>query len=214
VNTSEQINEVATALAKAQGELKNPVKSAENAHFRNRYADLATGLDAIRPILSKHGIVLTQMTFMDGDMVMLDTRIVHGASGQWFRSTYPVGRFPMKHQEVGSAITYARRYAGFAIVGIAGADDDDDGNEAQKVDMRAAPKPAPTPRFSDNDSATLLAEMQDTLALCGSVESVEAWGRANKSNKAKLAKQHQEAISAMYRERLADVSEPSQIAAE
>ena len=46
MNTSEQINDIATALAKAQGELKNPVKAEENSHFRNRYADLASGLDA------------------------------------------------------------------------------------------------------------------------------------------------------------------------
>jgi hypothetical protein len=208
MNTSEQINEVAAALAKAQGELKNPAKAAENPHFRNRYADLAGGLDAIRPVLSRHGLALTQMTYMDGEMVMLETRLAH-ASGQWMRATYPVGRFPMKHQEVGSAITYARRYSGFAICGIAGADDDDDGNEAQKVDMRAAPKAAPAPqRISDDESAELLAEMQDSLAMCESPDSVKAWAVANKANKARLNAKHQEAISAIYRDRLADVSQP------
>jgi hypothetical protein len=213
VNTSEQINDIATALAKAQGELRNPVKVAENSHFRNRYADLASGLDAIKPVLSRHGLALSQMTFIEGDMMLLDTRLMHAGSGQWLRSTYPVGRIPMKHQEAGSAITYARRYAGFAICGIAGADDDDDGNEAQKVDMRAAPQPT-APRFTEQDSAELLAEMQDSLAMCESPDSVKAWAKANQANKARLNAKHQEAISATYRDRLADVSEPPAQAAE
>lgn len=205
MNTSEHINEIAAALAKAQGELKNPAKAAENSHFHKRYADLACGLDAIRPVLSRHGLALTQMTYMDAEMVMLETRLAH-SSGQWLRATYPVGRFPMKHQEVGSAITYARRYSGFAICGIAGADDDDDGNEAQKVDMRAAPTPAPAQTLDEAASADLLAKMQDSLAMCDSADSVKAWAKANQTHKAKLRAEHAQVIGAIYRDRLADVS--------
>jgi hypothetical protein len=211
MNTSEQINDIATALAKAQGELKNPVKAAENSHFRNRYADLASGLDAIKPVLSKHGLALTQMPYVDGEMMLLDTRLMHAGSGQWLRSTYPIGRIGMKHQEAGSAITYARRYAGFAICGIAGADDDDDGNEAQKVDTRPAQNQTPAP-LTPKGSADLLAIMQDALAMCESPDSVRAWAKANAASKNRLVGEHQEIISAMYRDRLADVSQP--IAAE
>lgn len=208
MNTSEQIGEIATALAKAQGELKNPVKSAENPHFRNRYADLASGLDAIKPVLSRHGLALSQMPFIEGDMMLLDTRLIHAGSGQWLRSVYPIGRVGMKHQEAGSATTYARRYSGFAICGIAGADDDDDGNEAQKIDTRPAPaRPVPA-RVNDNESAVILAEMQDSLAMCDSPDSVKAWAKANQTRKARLTAQHAEAISAIYRDRLADVSQP------
>jgi hypothetical protein len=207
MNTSEQIGELAVALSKAQGELRNPVKGAENPHFRNRYADLASGLDAIRPVLSKHGLALAQMTFIEGDMLMLDTRLIHAGSGQWLRSVYPVSRLGMKHQEGGSSMTYARRYAGFSLVGIAGADDDDDGNEAQKVDTKPAPK-VERARLTLEESGELLAIMQDSLALCESRDSVTAWAKANQSDKALLLPKHQEIISAMYRDRLADVSQP------
>lgn len=207
MNTSEQIGDIAAALAKAQAELKNPAKTSENPHFRNRYADLASGLDAIRPVLSKHGLALAQMTFVEGDMLLLDTRLIHAGSGQWLRSVYPVSRLGMKHQEGGSSMTYARRYAGFALVGIAGADDDDDGNEAQKVDTRPA-----GPKVTKESSAKLLAVMQDSLAMCDSPDSVKAWAKANVAAKATLLPEHQEIIGAMYHERLADVSEP--IAAE
>ena len=211
-NTSEQIDAIAGALAKAQGELRNPAKTSENPHFRNRYADLAGGLDAIRPVLSKHGLALSQLTFIDGDMLMLDTRLIHAGSGQWLRSVYPVSRLGMKHQEGGSSMTYARRYSGFAIVGIAGADDDDDGNEAQKVDTRPTPKKVEPANMSGDESAKVLAVMQDALAMCESADSVKAWAKANAETKRRLILDHQEVITAMYRDRLADVSQP--IAAE
>jgi hypothetical protein len=151
MHTSEQIDQIATALAKAQGEMQNPAKDSKNPHFKSKYADLSAGLNAVRPILSKNGIAVVQMTRMDGEVMMLDTRLAH-SSGQWIESAYPVCRFPAKQQEAGSALTYSRRYSLFAMVGIAG--EDDDGNEASETDTpapprrespRAAPRPASTP---------------------------------------------------------------------
>lgn len=147
--TSEHINEVAGALAKAQGEIQNPHKASENPHYRSRYADLAGGLVTIRPTLAKHGLSVVQMTHLDGDMVTLHTRLLH-SSGQWLESVYPVCR-TTDHQKMGSALTYSRRYALFALVGVAGDDDDDDGNSAATARGGApkadkAPAPAPAPR--------------------------------------------------------------------
>lgn len=127
MQTSENINEIATALAKAQGEIQNPAKNRVNPHFKSKYADIADGLDVIRPTLSKFGIAFVQATELHEDMVILRTRMIH-TSGQWLESTYPVGRF-VKHQELGASLTYAKRQALFSIVGVAG-DDDDDGNSA------------------------------------------------------------------------------------
>ncbi len=128
MQTSEHINELAAALSKAQAEIENPTKNTTNSHFKSRYADLAGGLTTIRPTLAKHGLSVTQLTSADGDMVTLHTRLMH-SSGQWLEATYPVCRLG-KHQEMGSALTYARRYALFAAIGVAGEDDDDDGNTA------------------------------------------------------------------------------------
>jgi hypothetical protein len=146
MRTSEQIDQIATALAKAQGAIQNPAKDSENPHFKSKYADLSGGLNVVRPILSQNGIAVVQMTRMDGDLMMLDTRLAH-SSGQWIESDYPVCRFPAKQQEVGSALTYARRYSLFAAAGIAG--EDDDGNEASKSETPAPPRreaPRPAPR--------------------------------------------------------------------
>ncbi len=132
MNTSEQITELAKALAAAQAEIRNPKKDAVNPHFKSNYTDLAGGLDCVRPVLAQHGLSIIQSTGMDGDMMMLTTRLLH-SSGQWIESVYPVAKFPAPHQQVGSALTYSRRYSLFAMVGVAGTDDDDDGNAANTV---------------------------------------------------------------------------------
>lgn len=141
MNTSENFGELAAALAKAQGEMENPAKDAENPFFHNKYADMASGLNVIRPALSKHGLCVVQVTRMDDDFLMLDTRLIH-ASGQWIEATYPVCKFPAEQQKAGSALTYVRRYSLFALVGIAG-EAEDDGNEASKKPTESPKRPPP-----------------------------------------------------------------------
>jgi hypothetical protein len=202
MNTSEQIDQIAKAMAKAQATIENPAKDKVNPHFKSKYADLAAGLDCIRPALSANGIAIFQATEVIDDGVILRTRLAH-MSGQWIESTYPVSKFA-KHQEMGAALTYAKRQALFALVGVCG-DEDDDGNEAQKTDTRAAPR---SPNTAQKDSESLLGVMQDALYMCESPDSVKAWAAANKPAKAKLLPEHQDLIGAMYRERLADVTQP------
>ena len=133
MNTSEQISELAAALAAAQGAMKNAVMNRTNPHFKSRYADLAAIWDAARQPLSANGLAVVQ-TIGDG---VLHTRLLH-TSGQWIASEHPL---PMagRPQEIGSALTYARRYSLSALIGIA-ADEDDDANAAEKV-HRANGKP-------------------------------------------------------------------------
>lgn len=211
MQTSEKIDLIATAMAKAQAVITNPAKDKTNPHFKSKYADLASGLDCIRPALSANAIAIFQATEIVDDGVILRTRLVH-TSGQWLESTYPVSKFA-KHQEMGAALTYAKRQALFSLVGVCG-DDDDDGNEAQKADTRASPsEPGKNDvSLTPASSSELLSVMQDALAMCESPDSLKAWAKANKGNKALLIPKHQEIISAMYRDREADVSQP--IAAE
>jgi len=125
---SAEINEIAGALAAAQAVIKNPDKTKVNPHFKSKYADLATGLDCIRPALSANGIAIVQATEIGRDgMLTLVTRLVH-SSGQYFGCTYPVAA-GLDHQKLGAALTYAKRQALFTIVGVCG-DDDDDGEAA------------------------------------------------------------------------------------
>jgi hypothetical protein len=132
---SETIGAIAAALAKAQGELTNPEKSL-TATIRSafpregdrtfRYASLASGLDIVRKSLGQHEIATVQTTAIDQDsgQIRLTTLLAH-ASGEWISSDWPVcaiSEMAMPHR-MGAALTYARRYALFALVGIAGEDD-------------------------------------------------------------------------------------------
>ena len=125
---SEAIAELAAALSKAQGQMENATMNKVNPHFRSRYADLASVLDAVRGPLSANGLAVTQvMELRDAGMV-LRTVLMH-ASGQWLATEYPLPLIAKPH-EMGSALTYARRYSLAALV-CNSADEDDDANAAQ-----------------------------------------------------------------------------------
>ena len=121
---SENINEIATALAKAQGEIKGATKDSENPHFKTRYADLASVWEACRAALSANGIAVIQAPTIDSEgNVCVETLLCH-SSGQWMRSDLSVRPAKADAQAVGSVITYLRRYALAAMVGVAPEDDD------------------------------------------------------------------------------------------
>lgn len=127
MNKSDEINDLATALSKAQGEIENASKNSTNPHFKSKYADLAEILNTARPVLSKHGLSITQMPSYDAGHVSVETLLMHG-SGQWVSSTVSAPVTKQDAQGVGSAITYCRRYALAAVCGLA--QEDDDGNAA------------------------------------------------------------------------------------
>ena len=129
------IAQLAAALAKAQIELVNPVKTLTGVIDRwgtgnegqsYRYAPLSAGLDIVRQTLCKHELAVIQTTEVDREsgMVMLTTTLAHG-SGEWVSALWPVCRTAdmTNPKLMGSALTYARRYALFTLVGIAGEDD-------------------------------------------------------------------------------------------
>lgn len=133
--TSEHIGILAAAMAEAHGELGNPKKSKNakiatkaGSTFTYEYADLAQGLHVIRKAFSKVGITFFQIPMVERDWIILRTRIVH--SDQWIEGEMPVARIGTNPQEIGSAMTYAKKQALFAMAGICGADDDDDGDAA------------------------------------------------------------------------------------
>jgi hypothetical protein len=135
--SSESVAALASALAKAQAELINPEKSL-TATIRTgrpgenersfRYAPLSSGLDIVRKTLGQHEIATLQTTAIDqtAGMVNLTTMLAH-ASGEWIASDWPVCPIAetANPQRMGAALTYARRYAVFTLVGIAGEDDID-----------------------------------------------------------------------------------------
>jgi hypothetical protein len=157
MTTSESINEIAAALAKAQASMKNAALNKVNPHFRSKYADLAGIRDTVVPVLATNGIAVVQTIEPTDTSAVVITRLVH-LSGQWVESCCPVlGAGDM--QKMGSAITYARRYSLSAICGIA-ADEDDDANAA--VQQPAKPVAvAKVPEGFDNWLADLEAVAED-----------------------------------------------------
>ncbi len=141
MQTSESINEMAAALAKAQGEMSGAVKDAANPFFKSKYADLASVWEACRGPLTKHGIAVVQSPSADGLRVSVDTLLLH-TSGQWMRGTVSVNAKEDSPQAVGSAITYLRRYALQSFAGVAPEDDDAEAAQGRgkALAIPAAPK--------------------------------------------------------------------------
>src|SRR5574343_335134 len=128
VSRSETVGTLFAALAKAQGAMEAAIKDSENPHFKSAYADLASVWDACRGALSANDLAVIQMPSAYGNVVTVSTYLGH-SSGEWIEGKLTLLARSSSPQDVGSAITYARRYGLSAAVGVA-PDDDDDGNAA------------------------------------------------------------------------------------
>jgi ERF superfamily len=209
---SESIGTIAAALAKAQAELTNPEKSLV-ATIRSpfpregdrtfRYAPLSSGLDIVRKGLGRHEIATIQTTAIDKDagLLRLTTVLAH-SSGEWISSEWPVCAIAdmASAQRMGAALTYARRYALFTLVGIAGEDDLDAPNicvpapvtgaaaagsstggpqlrprtQAEQKTHGAAKTASPTVLLAE-ESAALRDRLLDELAELASQDSATTW---------------------------------------
>jgi hypothetical protein len=125
--TSESIGKLAEALAKAQGVMEGASKDSNNPFFKSKYSSLSAVWDACRKPLADNGLMVVQATDADPDMVVVDTRLCH-SSGEWIQGRLVMKPVKADPQGIGSCLTYARRYALSAMVGIA--PEDDDGNAA------------------------------------------------------------------------------------
>jgi hypothetical protein len=158
MNTSESINELAAALAVAQGRMIGAVKSSSNPHFRSQYSDLASVIEAIRVPFAEHGLSFTQGLgqLIDGQLHMT-TRIMH-SSGQWIEvhGSIPVTGKAINAQALGSAATYLRRYQLAALAAVPSIDDD--GNAACAPSEAA--QETPSSQHTRNELKALLEATQ------------------------------------------------------
>ena len=124
MNHSESIAKLATALSIVQGKLSHAKKDSANPFFKSKYADLESVWDACRSLLAENGLCVMQFPgeFLEGCM-SLDTILAH-SSGEYIKQTMEVPVTKLDPQGVGSALTYMRRYALAAVVGVVQADDD------------------------------------------------------------------------------------------
>lgn len=153
MRTSESTGQLMKALAEAQGKFPKITKdkTVDTGKYSYSYATLASVLDAIRPVLAEHKIATVQVTDFDDDgRFLLISRLAH-ESAEWVESRYPLPN-DASPQEMGSAITYARRYSACALAGIT-AEDDDDGQRATSSHKTSSGQREATP--SDGSTATV-----------------------------------------------------------
>lgn len=137
MRTSEGIQKISAALAKALPAIQNATKDSTNPHFRSDYASLKAVQETTKPVLAEHGIVAIQGPGWDGEHCTLTTRFLH-ESGEWIETVAGTPVSKADPQGIGSAITYLRRYALAAMAGIT--QEDDDGNSASGPASRPAQK--------------------------------------------------------------------------
>lgn len=126
---SEQIDQLATALAKAQGEFTPAKKDKDNPFFKSKYADFESVVAATRPALTKHGLSVVQNVYHCDTHTYLITLLLH-ASGQWIKSKAQHNPQKADIQSLASYNTYLKRMCYASIVGAVTSDHDDDGNQA------------------------------------------------------------------------------------
>jgi hypothetical protein len=246
--SSDSIAAIAGALAKAQIELANPEKSLlatirspfpREADRTFRYASLASGLDIVRKVLGKHEIATVQTTAIDQEagLIQLTTMLAH-SSGEWVSSDWPVcpvGETAAPHK-MGAALTYARRYALFTLVGIAGEDDldapdlmaiqqgvgsvaggdksnghADSAESAARVgpkERRSSPKPAMkiAAELPAEQSTATRDRLLGELAMLGSADAAASWAQEAIRAKNGLTAIDATRVEEAFAARLADLS--------
>jgi ERF superfamily len=240
--SSESIGAIAAALAKAQAELSNPEKSLigiigpstpREPGRAFRYAPLSSGLEIVRKSLGRHAIAIVQSTAIDQEagLVRLNTVLAH-ASGEWVASEWPVCRIGdmASPQRMGAALTYARRYALFTLVGIAGEDDLDapDLGDAPQDPESASPPvpngqseprgyaatgpangsrgrkrpPAPKMLLQPDASAVLLEQLLIELAAIATADEAAMWAQRKLPAKNTLTPHDADVIEQAFRAKL------------
>lgn len=147
---SPEIKDLVSALAKAQGGMKPAVFNRINPHFKTRYADFTSCMDACRSALSDNGLAVMQTCETIDGKLNLVTMLAH-TSGQWMKSEFPLIASKMDSQGIGSAMTYAKRYSLCGMVGIVADEEGDDDGEAavgrgREEPVRQPPRPATNPQ--------------------------------------------------------------------
>lgn len=158
---SEQINELAAALAKAQGQIEGAKKSSSNPFFKSKYADLAECWNTCREALTANEISVIQMPeeINENGRLNITTMLAH-SSGQYISSTLTMTVTKLDPQAIGSAITYGRRYALAAMVGLAQEDDDGEKAMERSKDKKSVESPINITSVSENGSVRFINGVQ------------------------------------------------------
>lgn len=188
IDQSPTLNELATALAAAQSKMQNPVKDRVNPFFKSLYADLASVRDAVLPVLTDHGLSVVQLPCVTGSGAPgLRTVLMH-KSGEWIGSTMLVNPVKNDPQGMGSALTYARRYALQSLVGVA-AEEDDDGNAGTKPSGQQRQDDGPPDAAAVAEHLAKINAAKNTTELNAAGQAVSADARLTEPGRVHLREQ-------------------------
>ena len=157
MNKSESIQNLASALCKAQAEFPAIEFDSVNPFLKNGYASLGANISGTRPALTKNGLSVTQLTFGEDGVIGVETMLIH-SSGEWIsdRVSMQVGeeRGKSSAQVAGSIVTYLRRYSLASILGIY-ADEDGDGNPPKPAELKSREENKPAEKKPIEDTMTI-----------------------------------------------------------
>ena len=205
MNTSEAIDLVSAAISAAQGTMKPAEMGATNPHFRSKYADLASVIHAIKEPLAKNGLGVLQDVQTVADEggafigVSVLTRILH-KSGQWIELgplTIPLAK--VDAHGLGAAVTYSKRYAVVAALGVSGSDIDDDGNAAITIGSRVTAKKPALVTDADLDEAM---DRLRAVAPSGTANLRAAWKVTTNPIRARIKGEQNDAYKALQADAL------------
>lgn len=187
MNKSDSIASIAPSLVKAQAEIKAALKDSTNPHFRSKYADLSSVVDAVKGPLLKYGICFLQGVHDAVDGVAVETLLLH-TSGEWISSTLRIPAVKQDAQGYGSAITYGRRYGLQSMCGVPA--EDDDGNAATASQAsRITPVAGSLQNLTKEEqekAKEIAADIVDKWTNGKEVAAYEAFYEADLSNEMKL----------------------------
>lgn len=170
IETSAELAAFAEAKAQADLKMTSAAFDSVNPHFRSKYASLASVMRAIKP-LAEAGITVTQVPFASDGRVGVITMLIHGKSGQWVRGTISEKASRPGPQEMGSLLTYLRRYSLASMVGVA-SDEDDDGNAAQTAPQKQEEKKVDPVEYID---ALVIKDLKEAISKAAGGAKVALW---------------------------------------
>jgi hypothetical protein len=212
MKSSEAINEIATALCKAQSQMQHATKDAVNPAFKSQYATLASVIDAVKKPLTTNGIAFPQFILDVDAGVAVETVLIH-SSGQWLSNTCTIPVAKVSAHGVGAAISYAKRYGLAAICGIS-AETDDDGNTASKSEHRSSKSVAKitVEESGIKDDGRLLdyvIAIRDALTSDDTHSLMEIWGEIDNDRKTLIWTKLDSKERSTIKRLLADSKEPA-----
>lgn len=197
MNRSDTLTKIAPALVAALGKIEGAAKKKTNPGFKSKYADLETVIDASRDILTEHGLTVMQFPgACVGGVMNLETVVIH-ESGEYVSHEMGIALGKTDPQGVGSAISYARRYALMAALNMPSVDDDAQSAMGRGANQNTQSQTPAHPKTENNPG--VVTAMKAAIDMCDSEPALDAWKEDNKVSFDRLSDEDYQTVVAHWR---------------